>query len=591
MRSDSNEHGDGGTSYDAHLDLRSAVDRRKFVQLLGLGGGTLLAGCGGGGDPGGGGTSGGTTSGGDTGGDTTDGGSTDESTDTPESGLKHGGHLRVSTATSPQTISPFKGITTTDYVFKETMYSRLTTVDTGLQTQPNLAKEWSANDDGTEYTFVLQDDATFPSGKEVLAEDVVATVELLLSDKVSAGNKDVNPLQVNDGEPAIEVEDDKRLTFTLSRADAPYPKRVTETGSTFNIVSKDVAENKFDQLSDQDFGNGPFNLVEFEKGDHYTFEANDDYFLEDENGNQLPYVDKMTWKIISDPIPRVNALRDKRVDALQALPPKTLSRAENMSGVQVQSQTSGKFLNVVLNTDLEPFQDVRVRKAMKYAMDKEEMLASISGRGAKGHHSPISPVHEYYAEDIDDPFGPGAKPGEAKSLLEEAGYGDGLELPTLIYSQGETPEKGPITQVFQQQMKNAGIDFGIELVTPDTWLSEYWNKDDVWYMSTWVMRVEDTTVPMLALRSEGSWNSARWGNDEYDAALQKAFKAPSKEERAKHLKTCQQIHHTEGAWLHCAFLNVFGAAQDYVEEYEMMPTTSRSYIASAALTSDAPEGP
>lgn len=571
MRPDIKGHCEEDTDFDAHLDLRSEVDRRTFFQLLGVGGGALLAGCMGGGGGGNGGTSSANT--------------------TPPGGLKQGGHLRVATSTSPQTISPFKGITTTDYVLKETMYSRLTTVDTKLKTQPNLAKEWKLNDDGSKITFVLQDDAKFPSGKNVLAEDVVATVELLLSDKVSSGQKDVNPLKVKNGKPAIEVEDDKRLTFTLSRADAPYPKRVTETGSTFNIVSKEVAENKFGQVSNKDFGNGPFNLVDFEKGDHYTFEANKDYFLKDDEDNQLPYVDKMTWKIIADPIPRVNSLRDKRVDALQSLPPKTLKRAQNMSGLQVKSKHSGKFINVVLNTDLKPFQDVRVRKAMKYAMNKDEILSSISGHGAKGHHSPISPVHEFYAKNIEDPFGSKAKPEKAKSLLKEAGHGNGLNLPTLYYSQGETPEKGPITQVFQQQMKNAGINFDIKLLTPDTWLSKYWNKDDVWYVSTWVMRVEDTTVPMLALRSDGQWNTARWSNKAYDKALDKAFKATSKQERTKHLETCQQINHTEGAWLHCAFLDVFGAAQSYVTEYEMMPSTSRSYLANVALSSKAPKGP
>ena len=573
MRPDTKGHDEDDTDYDADLDLRSKVDRRTFYQMLGVGGGALLAGCSGGGGGNGTGT---TTTGGET---------------TPPGGLQHGGHLRVATSTSPQTISPFKGITATDYVFKETMYSRLTTVDNKLKTQPNLAKEWNLKDGGKKITFVLQDDAKFPSGKNVLAEDVVATVNLLLTDKVSAGKKDVNPLKVTNGEPAIEVEDDKRLTFTFSRADAPYPKRVTETGSTFNIVSKEVAQNKFDKVSDEDFGNGPFNLVEFEKGDHYTFEANDDYHLKDDEGNQLPYVDKMTWKIISDPIPRVNSLRDKRVDALRALPPKTLKQAKNMRGVQVKSKNSGKFINIVLNTDLEPFQDGRVRKAMKYAMDRDEILTAISGRGAKGHHSPISPVHEFYAENIENPFGAKAKPEKAKSLLAEAGHGNGLSLPTLYYSTGETPEKGPITQVFQQQMKSVGIDFDIKLVTPDTWLSKYWNKDDVWYVSTWVMRVEDTTVPMLALRSDGSWNTARWSNEKYDTALDKAFEATSKDERAKHLKTCQQVHHKEGAWLHCAFLNVFGAAQDYVQEYEMMPSTSRSYLANVALSPEAPQGP
>lgn len=556
----SNHHEDDQPS----LDLRRAADRRTYLKLLGIGGAAGLAGCAGDDEQ----------NQGDGSGDQGDSGGGNES-DTTESTtaeeIKQGGHLRVAFPEGPQNLSPFEGITTTDYALKETMYSRLTQVNSDFEVVPDVATEWKANDDATQWTFMLREGVKFPNGDELLAEDVYATVQAL-REKVPNGKRDLYDIK------NAEVEDDYRIRFDLSAADAQLPKRLTETGTTFNIAPASVLKDDYKRFESKDLGTGPMTLVEFESGDFWRFKANENYFLKDENGNQLPYVDELTVVGIGDPIPRVSALEDTRVDALQTLPPRMLPRVEGIDGAKSASATSARFINVVLNTDLKPFRDNRVRQAIKYATNFKDMLVAIDKRGQVGNQAPVAPMHEFYAENLEDPFGMEAKPDKAKALLEEAGYGGGFELPNLIYDKQATPEKEPQAQLFQQQMANIGIKFDLELVTSDTWLSEYWNKDDVWYISNWATRIEDTTTMRLGMHSESSWNSARWKNEEFDKALENALAAPDVEERRKLLRKAQQIAHLEGAWVITTFLDLFGARNDYIKNYRFFPAIGRDYL-------------
>lgn len=574
MRRDSNTHETAQT-----LDLRYESDRRTYLKLIGLGGITGLAGCAG--EDG----SEADDQAADDTDDTDDSDNMDDTEETPTGPAMQGGHLRNAYPEGPQNISPYEGITTTDYALKETMYSRLTQINFDLEVVPDVATEWEANEDATEWTFMLREGVTFPNGDELLAEDVYATVQALRND-VPQGERDLYDIE------NTEIEDDYRIRFDLSAADAQLPKRLTETGTTFNIGPARVLEDDYSRFENEDFGTGPMQLVEWEPGDFWRFEANEEYFKEDSEGNQLPYIDELTVIGIGDPIPRVSALEDERADVLQSLPTRMLPRVDDMEGANSANATSARLINVVLNTDIEPFQDNRVRQAIKYATDFRDMLVAIDERGSVGNQAPVAPMHEFYADDLEDPFGMEANPDQARALLEDAGYGDGIELPDLIYDKEATPEKEPQAQIFQQNMAEIGIDFELELVTSDTWLSEYWNADDVWYISNWATRIEDTTTMRLGMHSESSWNSARWENEDFDRALEDALAAPSIDERRELLREAQQIAHLEGAWVITTFLDLFGAYNDYLQNYRFFPSLGRDYLTEHVwLGEDAPHPP
>jgi len=564
------------------------VSRRRHLKWLVLGSATALAGC-----TGGGGRERTTTAGDRDDGTVRDtGGSGSETTPAPE--IRQGGNLRIADGADPQSLHPMIG--TNDYSIEEFMYSRLVDITPEIETAPLLATDWEGNDAKDEWTFTLTEDAVFSNtgGQSVLAEDVQATVDVMQSeDRVSSAARDLGPLDTT------EVLDDHRIRFHLTRSDIVYPKRLGETGSTFSILPKNVIEDRWDEIPTTDFGSGPFTLREFQEGDQYVFEARpDQYFKSDENGNALPYVDRITWKIIPDVVSRVNTLADQRIDAMLDLPPSQRQRAEGATNVTVDGFTTPAFISVVLNTSVEtddgdrPLADPKVRKAIKHAVDREEMVAAVGDTAAIGHHDPVAPVQDLYGDFPEGlEFGTTHQPDEARSLLDEAGYADGVRLPNLVFSIENNPRKEVYAPLFQEQMNRVGIEFDLQQVTSSAWLSDYWNQDGVWYLSSYAARLEETTVHSLALRSEGPWNSGRWSNEEYDEAYRSAVNATDRETFEESFTEAQRIHHLDGTWIICGFNDQYAPYNDYVRDVEPRPASDRGYHWDAWLTSDAPEGP
>jgi peptide/nickel transport system substrate-binding protein len=586
----------------ARRQEHTLTDRRRYLQLLGLGGASVLAGCSGG-DSGSDGTGDGSSDGGSSDG-SSDGGSGDGSSDggsdgedsstETAGGIQRGGHLRLAFNIFPQSLHPMEGTSGGDMVLREAAVSRLTRLDQSLAATPDLATEWESNDANDEWTFMLTEDAVFSNtgGRSVLAEDVEATIEMMQEEPDSAKAGDLGALE------SVEVEDDHRITLKLEGPDLLYPKKIAEADSRFVILPKNVIEDRRDELTETDFGSGPFVISEFKPNDSLAFEAHDDYHLSDEEGNALPYVDQVTWKLTVDPTAQLNALLDKRVDALQFTAPSQMKQLSETDGVNAERLASTSFISIVLNTTVEtesgdrPFADPKVRKAMKHATDLEGMVAATDDKLEITHHGPVTPAHQYYP-DFDEglEFGITAQPDEARRLLEEAGYGDGLQLPTMYYSADNSPSRGPTSVLFQEQMSKVGIEFDIQRLTGDVWLSEYWNKDGVWYASGYAGRLVDSTVHNLALHTDAPWNSARWSNEEYDAAHERMSNATTLDEFAQALAEAERIHHLDGGWIVTGAEVIMAASRDYVQNVAPLPTQSVDYHYNDWLTSDAPEGP
>jgi peptide/nickel transport system substrate-binding protein len=567
-------------------NTKQVPSRRQCLKWCGAGGLAALAGCADG-------NSNGSNSDSESGGGT-DNPSENATATTDPGNIQTGGHLRIGFNIFPQSLHPMEGTSGGDMVLREAAVSRLTRLDQNLAATPDLATEWESNDANDEWTFMLTEDAVFSNtgGRSVLAEDVKATTEMMLEDPESAKAGDLGAFE------SIEVEDDHRVTIKLSSPDLLYPKKIAEADSRFVILPKNVIEDRRDEISKTDFGSGPFVIENLETNSTLSMTANDEYHLTDEAGNSLPYVDKVTWKLTVDPTAQLNALLDERVDTLQFTAPSQMEQLSGTEGVNTERMASTSFISIVLNETVEtesgdkPFANPKVRKAMKHATDLEGMVAATDGQLEITHHGPVTPAHQFYP-DFDEglEFGVKAQPEEATRLLDEAGYGDGLELPKMYYSADNSPSRGPTSVLFQQQMKAVGIEFDIQRLSGDVWLSEYWNKDGVWYASGYAGRLVDSTVHNLALHTDAPWNSARWSNEDYDAAHKRMTEAATEEEFADALAEAGRIHHKDGGWIVTgAEVNQF-ASNNYVKNIRPLPTQTVDYHYNDWLTSDAPEGP
>jgi len=544
------------------------ANRRSVLQLgatLGALGITGLAGC--------------------TGGDGGDGGDGDDNDtiqsndqqDEPADELPTGGTFRIGAAQGIQTLSPFQGFLA-DYLIAETMYDRLTRVDQELEVHPNLAQDWETNDDYSEYTFTLAEDATFSNmdGQTVTADDVKATYDYLTSDEFSGSASSIS------GVESVEVVDDTTVTISLANTDLEFPKRISETGGAFFVVPADILDEDPAQLEETDYGSGPLVLEEWNQQNNISFTAAEDYHINGVNDEPLPYFDALEWDILEDEIQRANALADGSVDAVSRTAPNVAERVQN--DATLVKRTSGLQFPIILNTTVEPLDNPDVRKAIKYALDREAILEAVSPDGVLGHHSGITPIHTYYHEDLDvgDTFGTTADIEMAQEHLEEAGYGDGIEMQTFHYDDG-VPSKEVIAQVFQQQMSEIGIEFEINRLTEETWLADYFNTDGVWYVGNYSTRVLGESVPQLALRSDGIWNEARWSNENFDEAFERAVTATDTETKAEALRECQEINHREGAWVGTFHPDLYGGYKDYVGNYNLYPTYVKDFVSQCAV--------
>lgn len=568
---------DSGSQTDAELQS----GRRGYLKWLGVGAALPLAGCTGG--PG-------DTPAEDTSMDGDGGTTTASSTPVPGSD-RYGGRLDVGYATEPQDLHPFFGVFSGKTTM-ELMYSRLTQLDNETAVEPALATNWEHAGNARSWTFELREGVVFPNtgGTKVTAVDVKASAEAVLSEKTAQdGTSHVGSVE------SMEVVDDYTFSITLEESDLFYPKRIAEYGNLWNIAPKDIIENSWDSMYETDYGTGPYNLVENRPDDFIRFERNPDYWRADDEGNELPYLDGFEWHVIPDSLSRVNALRDQRTDAMDSLPFTQLSRMATADNVNIQEVTTPGFAMALLNVLIEaedgsqPFKDVKVRKAMKHAMDREQLKSAVDGTSAIGHHDPVPPTFEFYnpfPKGLE--FGTTAQVDEARQLLDDAGYPDGFKIPTpFVYTESD-PRFSTWAVLWQEQMKNVGIEIEIQLVTSDTWISKHWNNDDSFFYSSWGDRLVDPTVHKLAGHTDSAWNASNWSNEAYDEQWETAMNATDFETFKEAFYEMQRIYHLEGPWLIWGFTKTFTPYQNYVRNVDVRPSVGKDPFTEAYLTEDAP---
>jgi peptide/nickel transport system substrate-binding protein len=228
---------------------------------------------------------------------------------------------------------------------------------------------------------------------------------------------------------------------------------------------------------------------------------------------------------------------------------------------------------------LEPFDDVRVRQAMKYIMDKEVMLeAAIDGKGTIARDHPIAPAYRFHPDPpIESKFGPESKPEKARQLLEEAGYPDGFDAGTFTYTKAGYPMSAKFAQLYQQQCKKIGVTFELRNVTKDRWLSEFWNQPDEFYQTGWTMKFPTQNMLSLSCHSEGPWNDMKWKNEDFDKYVEEARQTADIQKRGELYRKALKILHERGGWVVPFWMDRLSVVSPSLQNYKQHPTGQYIY--------------
>jgi peptide/nickel transport system substrate-binding protein len=365
--------------------------------------------------------------------------------------------ITVGMQLEPPNLDPTAGAAAAvDEIVYANVFEGLTRIGPDGSVLPALARSWDVSADGREYTFHLASGVKFHDGTAFDANDVRFSLDR------ARGPKSVNAQkQLFTAIASVDVVDPFTVKIHLSHPDGSF---LFDMGWGDAVI---VAQESADNNAVTPIGTGPFKFADWVRGDHVDLVRNPDYW------GSPAKLDKATFKFISDPTAAFAAVMAGDIDAFPNFPaPETLAQFRSDPRFSVVVGTTEGETILAINNGRKPFDDIRVRRALSYAVDRKAIIdGAMFGYGTPigSHFSPADPGYV----DLTGMYP--YNPDMARQLLGEAGYGEGftatLKLPPPSYAR-----RGG--EIIAQQLKAVGIDVHIINIEWAQWLSDvFTNKD------------------------------------------------------------------------------------------------------------------
>lgn len=419
------------------------------------------------------------------------------------------------------------------------VYDRLLGVDSNFQVKPELAESWESSEGGKVWTFQLRKGVKFHDGSDFDSGDVVYTFRRILDPEMASGGAPLLSFMKPDDIVAV---DEHTVEFRLDEPVVELPLLIT---NKFTNIAPEGA--KHEDLRLHGIGTGPFKQELFEpNGPVRVLTRNDDWW----GGPVKPACLRIT--VIQEPVASVSAIKSGEVDVLLNVDPATIPSIKDDPNVELVTTAASNSMTLSMWVDTPPFDDLRVRQALKLVVDRQAMVDTVLlGFGEVGNDNPVplgSPAA--YTQSA-----PARDLEKVKQLLSEAGHDDGLEID--LYTGEGVPGMVKMAQAYAQMAADAGIKVNV-VVTP---AESYW--DDVWLKypfvnSAWSMRAPATGLS-IAYTKDAKWNETHWYRDDYDDLLNKAAVTPDKAERTALYQQAQKLLAEEGGVIVPMFIHQVAA--------------------------------
>lgn len=462
------------------------------------------------------------------------------------------------------TLDPHNTSDTHSITAARTMYEGLMGFDENMNLVPVLAEDYSISEDGLVYTFTLKEGVKFHDGEDFNAEAVKANIDRVLDESNNLRMRR-NFTRV----ASVEATDAKTVVITLSE---PYNAFLNKVAMLLIVSPKAIAD-KIDLAQGAAAGTGAFQIKEWVQGDRLDLVKNESYWQEG-----LPKVDSVTFKPVPENGSRIAMLQTGEADFIYPLPTEQVSQVEGKDGIDVEKIDSTIVRYVTLNTMKKPFDDVRVRQALNYAIDKQAYVHVVkSGLGTKLDSSMSSKTQHYsqqtgYDFDLE----------KAKQLLAEAGYPDGFQAEIWGENDSETV-KG--MQFIQQQLAQIGVELEVKSMEGGTLSNEINSaatpeeaKIQMWYVS-WSPSSGDADGATRGLFSSEMFppngsNTAYYKNDNVDRWIAEANASIDPEEAKSIYADIQKQIWEDAPWMFMGVDQIVSGKQSYLDGVKVYPDGS-----------------
>lgn len=374
--------------------------------------------------------------------------------------------------------------------------------------EPRIAESYEISDDGLDYTFHLRDDVTFHDGTPVTADDVVFSIELYKASEYQGSQ--ISMLS------SVEATDEHTVVCHL---DAPYSPFLQGICSPM-IASKAYYESSEDDFVNNPIGTGPYKFVSRAKGSNIKLEANEDYY------RGAPEIKEVTFEVIPDSSTKAIALQTGEVNFAE-IDSATKPQLEANPAITIAEVPTSAFSYIAMNTEKELFNDVKVRQAINYAIDRDNLVAVCYDGEAEVNSNICAKERFGYS---DDQFQYTYDPEKAKELLAEAGIETPYDLGEILVAE----KYSNLATVIQNDLKAVGLDVTISVKEFNSYISDLQNGS--YGITALNMTLEgDTQTLEMAFTSDyiGIANNARYSDEEMDKLFEQARTETDNDKRAE----------------------------------------------------------
>jgi peptide/nickel transport system substrate-binding protein len=435
------------------------------------------------------------------------------------------------------------------------IYDQLTRVAPGSrEVEPGLAESWESSDDRLTWTMHLREGKT-PDGTVLTADDVKYSLERVFTSPIYGF--------LFAAFESVKATDDRTVTIQLSKPWAPMLADLSLYGAS--ILSPKMVKEGGDAFFNAPYGSGPFSVKEWAKGDHILLEKNPNYW-----DAPKPYLDEVEFRIVADDNTRVIQLQAGEVDIATDLPYNQIDSLKQSPGLVVQTDPLSRVDYIAFNHTREPFGDIEVRKAINYAVNKDQIIQTVLFGNADPAQSLLPKMLWWNEDGKPYPY----DPAQAKEHLAKSSVPEGFETDVLISAGNSTQQQ--YTTIVQQNLADIGIKLNIQQLDELTLYNDYFQKMEynmlAQYHTTDI--IDPDEIVNYAMNYDGG-NQAIWTgyknpkNAELTAAA--AVEAdPAKREEMYH--QIQQMSLDDAQVLFLYFPTSRTGLHDWVHDFKVQPT-------------------
>lgn len=451
---------------------------------------------------------------------------------------KHGGTLVVASTQDPTGLDPITARGNASFQVIAQMYNGLTKYKTGtFEVEPALAESWQISADGLTYTFKLRKNVTFHDGTAFDADALFFNIDRILNKQNPHYPKGrMGQMPIIYGQVAsYKVVDQFTFQFQMKKPYAPFLACLAMTPA--GIISPEAVKKYGQDLFKNPVGTGPFVFKEWVKGDHITMTANPNYW------QGKPYVDSLIYRLIPENSVRMLKLEKGEVQLLLTVGPNDVPRIQKNKDLALYKTQGMMICSIGINHIKKPLDDVRVRKALSYAINREEVAKYILKGYATPTFSPVPQSNWGYDGSLKGyPY----DPEKAKALLKEAGHPNGFDI--VITAANVPAPMNPMGvqtwQAIQSYWKKIGVNAKLNLLELGAYYGTLLSGKNTWEIEGegWTADNGDPDAFLHQRFSSKSWlNFFNYKNPELDELLDVARHTMDPKERAAMYNKAQSI--------------------------------------------------